>query len=239
MRLRRPALFCESAVSVAKKVRTPTPRSRQQGPQRRDSRPGRGRPFRPLGVNQRGLLAGVGAGVVVGVIILVVVLTRGGGSSTSAVDSAAASLTAAGCTFRTYPSEGRAHTDNINAKITYKTFPPTSGKHYVQAAVWNRYTEPLSLVQEVHNLEHGGVIVQYGSKVPRATVDQLVSFYDSSPNGMLLAPLPGLGSKVALTAWTRLASCTRFDEKAYTAFRDAYRGKGPERIPVSSLTPGS
>jgi hypothetical protein len=236
--LRQAVHFCESAVSVAKKVRTPTPRPRQQGPQRRDSRPG-GRPFRPLGLNKRGLLAGIGAGVVVGVIILVVVLTRAGGSSTAAVDEAAAALRAAGCTFRTYPSEGRSHTNDLEAKIAYKTFPPTSGTHYVSPAVWNRYSEPLSLVQEVHNLEHGGVIVQYGSKVPQTTVGRLASFYDSSPNAMLLAPLPRLGNKVALTAWTRLATCTGFDENAYEAFRDAFRGKGPERYPVSSLTPGT
>jgi len=237
--LRGRALFCESAVSVAKKVRTPTPRPRQQGPQRRDTGRGGGRaPFRPLGLNRRGLLAGVGAGLVVAVIIVVVAVTSGGGSAAS-VDDAAAALRAAGCTFRTYPSEGRNHTSNLDAKITYKTFPPTSGTHYFAPAIWNRYSQPVSLVQEVHNLEHGGVIIQYGDKVPQATVDKLVSFYDSSPNAMLLAPLPKLGNKVALTAWTRLATCTTFDENAYEGFRDAFRGKGPERFPVDSLKPGS
>ena len=48
-----------------------------------------------------------------------------------------------------------------------------------------------------------------------------------------------LGDKIALTAWTQLATCTRFDEKAFSAFRDAFRGKGPERFPVSSLKPGT
>jgi hypothetical protein len=237
--LRAPAVFCESAVSVAKKVRTPTPRPRQQGPQRRDPRRRGGAPFRPIGLNQRGLLAGVGAGIVIGAIILAVVLTRGRGASKASVESATAVLRAAGCTFHTYPSEGRSHTSNINANIKYKTFPPTSGTHYFAPAIWNRYSQPVALVQEVHNLEHGGVIVQYGDKVPQATVGRLVSFYDSSPNAMLLAPLPKLGNKVALTAWTRLATCTRFDEKAYTSFRDAFRGKGPERYPVSSLKPGT
>jgi Protein of unknown function (DUF3105) len=223
---------------VAKKVRTPTPRPRQQGPQRRDSRPRRGEPFQPFGgLNKRGLLAGIGVGVVVAVIIIVVAVSRGS-SGTSAAQAASA-LQAAGCTFHTYPSEGRSHTTNINADIKYKTFPPTSGTHYYAPAVWNRYTEPLALVQEVHNLEHGGIIIQYGDKVPQPTIGQLTSFYDSSPNAMLLAPLPKLGNKVALTAWTRLASCTTFDQKAYASFRDAFRGKGPERYPVSSLTPGS
>ena len=91
----------------------------------------------------------------------------------------------------------------------------------------------------VHNLEHGGIVVQWGSKVAPATVEQLRSFWQESPNGMLMAPLPKLGGKIALTAWTNLATCSAFDETGFKAFRDAYRGKGPERFPVSQLTPGT
>ena len=178
--------------------------------------------------------------MLVGVVILVVVLTRGGSKPAPALNSTAIKeLSAAGCIYRNYVSEGRGHVASLSAKVKYKTFPPTSGRHYYVPAIWNRYTEPLVLIQEVHNLEHGGVIVQYGDKVPQATVDQLVAFYNSSPDGMLLAPLPKLGNKIALTAWTRLATCTRFDEKAYALFRDAFRGHGPEPFPVSILKPGS
>jgi hypothetical protein len=224
---------------VAKKVRTPTPRVRQQGPQRRGSGPGGRRPFQPLGLDKRGLLAGIGAGAVIGAIILGVVLTKGGDSKPVLNSTANKQLAAAGCISRNYVSEGRGHVTSLTAKVNYKTFPPTSGKHYYLPAVWNRYSEPLVLVQEVHNLEHGGIIIQYGDKVPQATVDKLVAFYNSSPNAMLLAPLPKLGAKIALTAWQRLAMCSRFEEKAYAAFRDAFRGKGPEPYPVSSLVPGS
>ena len=224
---------------MAKKVRTPPPKLRQQGPRRRDTRPGGRQPFPAFGLNRRGLLAGIGAVAIVGVAVLVVVLTRGGSSKPALNSTAIQALDAAGCFYRSYPSEGRGHVSSLTTKVNYKTFPPTSGTHYVQPAIWNRYSQPLALVQEVHNLEHGGVIVQYGDKVPQATVDKLVGFYDSSPNGMLLAPLPALGNKIALTAWQRLARCTRFDEKAYAAFRDNFRGKGPEPFPVSSLVPGS
>ena len=54
---------------------------------------------------------------------------------------------------------------------------------------------------------------------------------------MLAFPLPKLGNKIALVAWTqkpgetrgqgRVAECTRFDQPAFKAFRDAFRGKGP------------
>lgn len=159
--------------------------------------------------------------------------TRGGDSSP------AEALAAAGCTFETYPSEGASHVESLDAKVNYKTFPPTSGPHFGQPAVWGSYQDSLVLVQEPHNLEHGGVIIQYGDRVPEAAVAQLQSFYDSSRNGMLLAALPKLGNKIALTAWTQLATCTDFDEQAFAAFRNAFRGNGPERFPVSSLEPGT
>jgi hypothetical protein len=167
-------------------------------------------------------------------IVGVALGTRGGGN-----DSPAQALAAGGCTFKTYPDQGRAHVQSLDAKVDYNSFPPTSGSHYAQPAVWGGYPESLVLVQEVHNLEHGGVIIQYGSRVPRAAVEQLESFYADSPNALLLAPLPELGDKIALTAWTHLATCGRVDESAFRAFRDAYRGEGPERFPVSALTPGS
>lgn len=175
------------------------------------------------------------AAAAVAVIAIAVAATRGGGGS----GEVAKKLAAAGCTVKTYPDQGRAHVQSLDARVDYNSFPPTSGSHYAQPAVWGRYPESLVLVQEVHNLEHGGVVIQYGSRVPHAAVAQLETLYDQSPNGLLLAPLPNLAGKIALTAWTHLASCGRFDESAVRAFRDAYRGKGPERFPVSALTPGS
>jgi uncharacterized protein DUF3105 len=101
----------------------------------------------------------------------------------------------------------------------------------------------------VHNLEHGGVTINWGSKISKAQINKIQRFYDESPNAMLAFPLPALGNKIALVAWTekpneprgqnRIAKCPRFDEKAFKAFRDAFRGKGPERFPVDSLTPGT
>ena len=155
-------------------------------------------------------------------------------------DSPARTLAAAGCTFKTYPSQVAAtHVESLDAKVVYTTFPPTSGPHYYEPETWDFSYVPLVPVREVHNLEHGGVIIQYGDGVPKPTVAQLKSFYDSSPNAMLVAPLPELGSKIALTAWEQLATCTGFDEKAFSAFRDAFRGQGLEGFPVDSLVPGS
>jgi hypothetical protein len=55
---------------------------------------------------------------------------------------------------------------------------------------------------------------------------------------MIVGPLPTLGDKIAITAWTHIATCRQFNREAFTTFRDAYRYKGPERLPKESLQPG-
>jgi Protein of unknown function (DUF3105) len=216
---------------VAKKTRTPPPPRPVQAPRRRDTRA-------PVGGDERRrrlLLYGLaGSGVLaLAIVVLVIVLTSGGGGS----GALAKTMRAAGCTLKTYPSQGQRHVA-LNYKFKYNSFPPTSGPHYFQPLLWGVYDAPVRQIQEVHNLEHGGIVIQYGSKVPRSTVDELTSFYQSDANALILAPLPALGNKIALGAWTHLATCTSFDEKAFKAFRDEYRYHGPEHFPPSDLEPG-
>ena len=73
----------------------------------------------------------------------------------------------------------------------------------------------------------------------QAAIDQIVAWYREDPNGMIVAPLPKLGDEIALTAWRHLATCSGFDEEAFSSFRDDYRFKGPERFPPELLAPGS
>ncbi len=61
----------------------------------------------------------------------------------------------------------------------------------------------------MHNLEHGGIFIQYGPDVPQSTIDQLQGFYDQHRNGTLLAPLPSLGSDIALGVWTTKGPSSR------------------------------
>lgn len=176
------------------------------------------------------------------------------GSGNSASSDAPKLLEAAGCTVKTVkalPSGDHTVTTPAGTSKKWNTSPPTNGPHYQSPAIWGTYTEPLLAAQVVHNLEHGGIFIEYGKDVPQATIDELKGFYDRHQNGTLLAPLPSLGSKIALGVWTtssasspnsgtaHLAKCTRFDEKAYAAFFAAYQFEGPERFPASSLTPGS
>jgi hypothetical protein len=178
-------------------------------------------------------LAGSGIALLGAVLLFLAFAPSGSGD-----EELASTIRGAGGTFQTFESEGRTHVDNLNAKVDYKTDPPTSGPHYFVPAVWGIYDRPLNELQAVHNLEHGGIVIQYGDDVPDATVSQIAEFYREDPNGMLVAPLPRLGDQIALTAWTHLAKLPTFDEGAFKAFRDAYRGKGPERFSVEDLQPG-
>jgi hypothetical protein len=240
---------------MAKKPKTPPPPV--QAPKRRDTRSTQ----RPgLGSVPRWAL--VAAAVAIAAIVAVVaVAVSGGGGGSSADDKVASAMTAAGCTLRAVkpiPPKNKVnyHADSptITTKVKWSTFPPSAGGHYGLWAIWGFYRAPVNPRQVVHNEEHGGVVIWWGPKVPSATVDQLERFYQESPNSMFGTPIPGLDSKIALTAWTgdpaeyyrdgnygigHLAICKRFDEKAFEAFRNAYRGKGPEGIPASSNTPGS
>jgi hypothetical protein len=176
-------------------------------------------------------------------------LTRGNDSPS---ESAAQAMEAAGCTYKTYPGlPAGVHISNPNATPKeWNSFPPTSGPHYGQWVIWGEYDQPVRLAQSVHNLEHGGIVMFYGSDVSQDEITKLRSFYREDATAMLLAPLPRLGNKIALSAWYSsdpasgksqgiLAECTAFNEDAFRTFRDTYRFKGPERIPPESLQPGT
>jgi hypothetical protein len=179
----------------------------------------------------------VGAAALAAGLVLAGVLVATRDESSAVLPKAA--LTAAGCTLRTFPDQGQRHVDSYDAKVSYNSNPPTSGTHHERPVIWGAYDDEVPAVAEVHNLEHGGVIVHYGEGVDAATVGELRAFYAESANGVLLAPFPGLGDRITLSAWTRVASCRSFDEKAFSAFRSAYRGNGPERFRIGDLQPGT
>jgi hypothetical protein len=179
-----------------------------------------------------------GTGIAALVVVLATLLLTGSASAAGAAELVKTQKISDACTQLTFKDRGQAHTDNINAKIKYNSFPPTSGTHYVDPARWGLYPSPISQVQGVHNLEHGGIVIQYGSKVSSDTQDELFEYYDDDPSGILMAPLPRLGSRVIATAWTQLLTCTKFDKKALDKFKKAYRYKGPERLPKEALEPG-
>jgi hypothetical protein len=212
------------------------------------------------------LIGGVGA--VAAAVAIVLALTLGGGASLAAtLRTEGCTLfkpVASGV-----PIEGQVHIEGLEngalpEGFVYSSDPPTAGPHFGQAAPFNVYDREVPAERYVHNLEHGGIVVLYGPDVPAETVSQIVGWYEQSPNAVLVSPRASLGGEIALAAWVaedkyaesssndddtaekvystsrgHLAKCTAFSEKAFDAFRDAYRGKGPERIPVDAMVPGA
>jgi len=219
---------------------------------------------------QRGTAAGDGRdtriwAIVAGVVGLVVALgvaaaalgvVGGGGGGKTDIAGLRTTMKTAGCTLQVAPALKGVHSihdpDAVSPK--WNTDPPTSGPHYgfnpdgsVGTVVWGAYTEPVQLARLVHNLEHGGIYILYGSDVPAATVDQLRAFYDHHKNGTVLAPYPKLGDKFALGAWVVdggikngfLAKCTTVDDAAMSTFFRTLQFRAPERFASASLLPGN
>jgi hypothetical protein len=109
--------------------------------------------------------------------------------------------------------------------VPYNSVPPTSGPHLPVIARWGVHAEPIPNELQVHNLEEGGVLVQYNclQDCPDLVTKlrTIVLRYDTQ---VILAPYPGMDSRIALTAWTRLEKLDQFDEKRIVRFIDAYRG---------------
>ena len=231
---------------MARKDRAPNPPKRPQAPQRRST------PSGPRDEQRRRLLYILAATGLVGLaIVLGVVFLAGGGDK-----DLAATMEAGGCQLKTVQARGRRPQRgagrHLEPEVEHRSAHERAALSDAGGLRRVRPT-PLKTAQVVHNLEHGAVFILYGPKVPAATVKQLSDFYNEDTTGMLLAPYPKLGDKIALGAWTvpddfepggtngtaYLATCTKFDEDAFSAFRDELRFRGPERFPPDSLQPGS
>jgi hypothetical protein len=239
-----------------KKPRTPPP-PRVQAPQRRGDTRKTAR-VDDLGARHRMLLYGISAAGIVALVIVVLVVALGGGTSSD--KKVAQAMSAAGCSYKSVkafvPKGQGVHVNSLTKKIPWNTDPPSNGQHYPEWAVWGFYTEAVNPRMVVHNEEHGGVILWWGSKVSSSTVDKLRSFYNEQPDGVFGTPYPKLGTRIAISAWTgnpadygrngyfgqgHLGICPSYTgatEKAFKTFRSAFRGHGPEGIPLSADEPG-
>ena len=192
------------------------------------------------------ILYAVAALGIVGLVAAVALFVFSGGGSESAREQ----IESAGGTLREVEAlEAATHVTTPPKRSEYNTWPPTSGPHHPEWAPWDVYDEPVEQYRLVHNLEHGGIVIQYGRGIQQTTVDEIVAWYRDDPNGIVIAPLPELGDDITLEAWTApeggeggttyLARLPRFDEGAFDAFKDAYGFRGPERFPRELLTPNT
>jgi hypothetical protein len=122
------------------------------------------------------------------------------------------------------PDLGNEHIETASeSHVPYNSDPPTSGPHLPYIAPWGVHTRPIPPELQVHNLEDGGVMVQYNCTCPEL-VDRLRGVVGRYDKQVVLAPYPGMKSRIALTAWTRIDRLEEFDEKRISRFIDSYRG---------------
>jgi hypothetical protein len=147
---------------------------------------------------------------------------------------------------RTMPIQGRDHIEKGQQHVAYNSKPPTSGPHWniggEAPVAWGIYKEPIPDEAQIHNLEHGGIAIQYNCRDCPDLVQQLEDFYNRytqanklplMPNStkVIVAPYYDMPNKIALTAWGHIDTFDQFDEQRITKFVEAYRNKGPEAAP--------
>ena len=108
--------------------------------------------------------------------------------------------------------------------IDYNSAPPTSGPHVDKIARWGIHTGYVPDKVQLHNLEHGGVIVQYYCEDCDDMVNQLATIVRRYPDHVILAPYPIMKSRIALTAWGRIDTFDEFNEIRIVAFIEAFAG---------------
>lgn len=166
-------------------------------------------------------------------------------------DSSASGPTGSGdCTLQTFDALETSHVEELPDDYEYNSIPATSGLHKGATAIWNLYDQPVPQINYVHNLEHGGVVVQYGSEVPDTDVAALADWYEEDPRGLIVAPLaadlededPALANRIVATSWTHMLRCSSFDDAALDDFLDDYRGPqgdAPEKFELDQLQQGA
>jgi len=151
---------------------------------------------------------------------------------------------AAGCELKGFKAKSRDHSEDLAEQIQYESTPPTSGRHFVEAAEDGAYEEAPDVKQLVHSLEHGRVVVWFKKTLPKEQRAQLNALFDEDTFQMLITPdETGSAYAVAVTAWNadpmplgtgRLLGCKRFSPAVFDAvrtFKDEHRSNGPEPVP--------
>jgi len=175
----------------------------------------------------------IGGGIAVAVVALGLIVIASGVLNRPAPAQAAQAAGPVTCgAVQTFPEQSRDHIQPHAPHPDYNSNPPTSGWHWPNPQDWGIYTNQQFQEQLVHNLEHGGIVIQYNSLSP-SDVQRLTDLVGRDAYHMVLAPYPGLpsGVQVATTAWTHLQTCDGVDENAIRAFVNAFRDKGPELVP--------
>ena len=172
---------------------------------------------------------------------MLIVALGGGGSNAKA---AIATIRAQGCQYHKYPAQPRtphyAHAES-RARAELELVPADERPPLLPARCRSASTPrscPRSGSCTTSSTARSSSST--ATRCPPRRCAQITAWYQQDANAVVVAPLPKLGAKVALTAWTDWTECTGFNLKAANAFRKAFRYHAPESgvFPKSALEPG-
>ncbi|GBD85925.1 hypothetical protein BMS3Abin02_02346 [bacterium BMS3Abin02] len=163
--------------------------------------------------NRRILVSAAVGALLIGAIAFAV--TRPGPAEVSGVQS--------------FADQGRSHIDPAAPTPSYDSDPATSGPHSAQSAACGIYRQEIPTVVQLHDLEHGVVMLQYSPDIDPSERDALETFGRDEGSHIIVAPRSGMDEPIVLTAWTKRLGLQTGDHAALKAFYDRYAGNGPER----------
>ena len=152
-----------------------------------------------------------------------------------------AAARAAGCTTKGHQSEVDPQNHIEGESATVISIPPLSGAHSEYWARWGVYNKPVPYKYQLHNLEHGGVIVHYGTEVPVAGVNAVRELWARKPAFVMVVPdsTPTFPKDAVVAGsqqrWLVCKPFTPAQIPAVEAFIDAYRGRGPEPASAANI----
>ena len=138
--------------------------------------------------------------------------------------------------------QGRGHIEPGTPGGPYFTTPAASGPHWItnpseivpngSPARWGTYGQTLGDEVQIHNLEHGGIVINYRCEEDCAElVGQLETLIPSSHAQFILAPYPNMDTRIAITSWRHILQMDEFDADLINEFIDAYLDRAPESVP--------
>lgn len=175
------------------------------------------------------LIGGIALAVVAVIAIGIGFISMMGGEDQGATASAAdfdAAVKAAGCTVKESPiDKGGDHIPATDPDPpSWDSDPPTHGPHDPSTAIWGQYDTEVAQRNLVHNLEHAGIVIQYGPKVPADQLAALRTAVLEDTEWMVLSPYAKLNDQIAFEVWGKLTECRKFDQTVLDRFR-SYRNK--------------
>jgi Protein of unknown function (DUF3105) len=129
---------------------------------------------------------------------------------------------------QTFADQGQEHLQPGQDYTAYNSTPATSGPHDPSPAPCGISSQPIPNTVQVHDLEHGVVVIQYRPGLDPSQVQALEALGRSYSSHVIVAPYPGLPNPVTATAWTKLLRLNRADVGKLRRFVDRFRQHGPE-----------